>query len=144
MTVLPRLAPILVVLPLLATGAARAAPTAEHAAACVAALQADAEQMARQFRDGHPEIEPALAHRVEQAFAFIGVAYKQGLAQPDADRLLKAAEKAQSELTRAELAARQAACASEGSELLKQASGLERALVTRAAQRRIDKLKRAG
>lgn len=123
---------------------ARTAPTAEHAAECVAALQVEAERLAKLFRDGNADVERELVHRVEQGFAFIGAAYKLGLPEGEADRLLKAAQKAQTGLPASELAARQATCASEGTELLKKANVLERAFVSGAAQRRVDKLKRAG
>ena len=121
--------------------AARGEPTPEHAASCVAALESEAEGMARQFREGHVEIEPELVHRVQQGFAFIGSAYKQGLRDEQANHLLKEAEKAQESLPKAELAARQAACRAEGAQLLAKANFLERAFVNRAAQRRVDKLK---
>lgn len=123
---------------------ARAEPTPEHAAACVAALESEAEAMARQLREGKVEIEPELVRRVQQGFAFIGSAYKQGLRDEEATRMLKAAEKAQQDLPGSELAARQAACRAEGAVLLANANFLERAFVNRAAQRRVDKLKRAG
>src|SRR5881397_3585261 len=127
-----------------ASGPASAAPTPAHAAACVAALQVDAERLAQQLREGNAEVEPELVTRLQQGFAFIGTAYKQGVEQAEADRLLKAAQSAQASLPPAELAARQAACSREGAELLKNANMFERAFVNRAAQRRIDKLKRAG
>ena len=119
-----------------------AEPTPEHAAACVAALESEAEGMAQQYRDGKLEVEGELVHRVQQGFAFIGAAYKQGLRGEEADRMLKAAEKAQEGLPAAELAARQAKCRGEGAALLANANFLERAFVIKAAQRRVDKLKR--
>jgi hypothetical protein len=126
----------------LAAPPARADPTPEHAAACVAALETEAEAMAAQFRQGKVEIEAELVLRVQQGFAFIGSAYKQGLRDEEATRMLKAAEKAQLDLPSSELAARQAACRAEGAMLLAKANFLERAFVNRAAQRRVDKLKR--
>lgn len=122
---------------------ALADPTPEHAALCVAALQSEAEGLAQQFRDGKVEIEPQLVRRVEQGFAFIGSAYKRGVRNEEANRLLKAAQEAQQGLPAPELAARQAACRIEGAELLAKANALERAFVSQAAQRRVDKLKRA-
>lgn len=131
-------------LALAASARAQAAePTPEHAAACVAALESEAEVLAEQFRHGKVEIEPELLRRVQQGFAFIGSAYKQGLRDEEANRMLKAAEKAQESLPAAELAARQAACRAEGAELLNRANVLERTFVNHAAQRRVDKLKRA-
>lgn len=119
-----------------------AGPTAEHSAACVAALEREAEELAERFRQGHPELEPALVELVQQGFAFIGTAWKQGLRDAEANRLLKAAEEAQKSLSPQELAERQAACRAEGAMLLARANIIERAFVQHAAQRRVDKLKR--
>jgi hypothetical protein len=124
------------------TFAAAADPTPQHAAACVAALENEATSMAEQVRNGQAEVEPELVRRVQQGFAFIGSAYKQGLRGEEADRMLKEAERAQQSLPPAELAARQAACRTEGAQLLAHANLIERAFVERAAQRRVDKLKR--
>jgi hypothetical protein len=138
-------APHLLAAALLIAGAAQARgaePTPQHAAICVAALENEAEGMAEQFRHGKVEIEPELVQRVQQGFAFIGSAYKQGLRDEEANKMLKEAEKAQESLPPAELAARQAACRAEGAELLARANFLERGFVNRAAQRRVDKLKR--
>jgi hypothetical protein len=123
---------------------AGAEPTSQHAAACVAALQPVAEVLAHEYRSGKVEVESELLTRVQQGFAFIGVAYKQGLRKEEADQLLKEAEKAQEQLSAEELAARQSACSSEGAQLLANANPLERAFVVGAARRRVDKLKRAG
>ncbi|MDQ6680717.1 MAG: hypothetical protein M3Y67_07105, partial [Pseudomonadota bacterium] len=105
-------------------------------------LENDAEGLAQQYREGKVEVEPELVRRVQQGFAFIGSAYKQGLRGAEADQLLKAAEKAQLSLPPAELGARQAACRAEGADLLANANLFERAFVNQAAQRRVDKLKR--
>lgn len=118
-------------------------PTPEHSAACVAALESEAEGMAEQLRQGKVEIEPELMRRVQQGFAFIGSVYKQGLRDEEANKMLKEAEKAQESLPPAELAARQAACRAEGAKLLANANFLERAFVNRKAQQRVEKLKRA-
>jgi len=99
--------------------------------------------MAQQVRQGKAEVEPELVHRVQQGFAFIGAAYKQGVRDEEATRMLKAAEKAQESLPPAELSARQAACKSEGTRLLDSANVLERAFVEHAARRRVEKLKRS-
>ena len=48
-----------------------AGPTPQHSAECVAALEADAEAMAAQYRSGRTEVEPELVRRVQQGFAFI-------------------------------------------------------------------------
>ena len=116
-------------------------PTPQHSAECVAALGVDAEAMADQYRSGHTEVEAELVRRVQQGFAFIGTAYLQGVRDTEADRLLKAAEAAQKEIPAAELSARQVACRKEGARLLEKANAIERALVMKAAQRRVDRLK---
>jgi hypothetical protein len=121
---------------------ARAGPTPQHTAECVAALEVQAAAMADEYRSGKTEIEPELVRRVQEGFAFIGTAYLQGLREDEANRLLKAAQKAQESLPPAELAARQAACRTEGARLLEKANVLERAFVMKAAQRRVDKLKK--
>ena len=123
-------------------GALAAGPTAEHSAMCVAALESEAAEMAERYRQGQVELEPALVELVQQGFAFIGTAWKQGLRDVEANRLLKAAEEAQKSLSPQELAERQKACRAEGAMLLARANILERAFVEHAAQRRVDKLKR--
>jgi len=116
-------------------------PTPEHSADCVAALEVEAIEMADQLRAGKSEIEPELVRRVQQGFAFIGVAYKQGLRKEEADKLLKQAEANTQTLPHAELVARQTACQAEGARLLANANVFERAFVAHAAQRRVDRLK---
>ena len=121
---------------------ARAAgPSPQHSAECVAALRVDAEAIADQYRRGRTEVEPELVRRVQQGFAFIGTAYLQGVRDAEADRLLKAAEAAQKEIPTAELTALQLACRSEGARLLEKANAVERALVVKAAKRRVDRMK---
>jgi|KBSMisStaDraftv2_1062788.scaffolds.fasta_scaffold88312_2 hypothetical protein len=119
-----------------------AGPTPQHSAECVAALEADAEAMAAQYRSGRTEVEPELVRRVQQGFAFIGTAYLQGVRDAEADRLLKAAQAAQKEMPSADLVTRQAACRTEGTRLLEKANAIEREFVTEAARRRVDRMKR--
>ena len=130
-------------LSVLAAGAeAQAAePTPQHSADCVAALEIQAKAMAEEMQHGKPELEPELVRRLQEGFAFIGTAYKQGLRKEEADRLLKSAEEAVKSLPPAELAERQQACRAEGAQLLAHANVLERAFVAHAAQRRVDKYK---
>lgn len=116
-------------------------PTYQHSAECVAALEVEAIEMADQLRAGKTDIEPELVRRVQQGFAFIGVAYKQGLRKEAADKLLKQAEAETQTLSHDELVARQTACQAEGARLLANANVFERAFVAHAAQRRVDRLK---
>jgi hypothetical protein len=131
-------------LTLLAAGAAAqpvADPTPQHSADCVAALEVEAKAMAEEMQHGKPEVEPELVRRLQEGFAFIGVAYKQGLRKEEADKLLKSSEEAVKALPPAELSARQHACRLEGARLLQSANFLERAFVAHAAQKRVDKYK---
>jgi hypothetical protein len=61
--------------------------------------------------------------------------------KPEADALLKAAEKAQSTLPPADLARTQDACQTQGQQLYAQANYFEKQFVARAARKRIDKLR---
>jgi len=131
---------ISLVLPALAAVAAD--PNPQQAAACVAALQARAEPMAQRLRNGDAAAEGQLLPVVTASFAFVGTVYKQGVRGPEADALLKAAEKAQSNIPPADLERTQNDCQSQGDHLLKQASYFERQFVARAARKRIDKLRR--
>ena len=116
-------------------------PTPQHSAECVAALEVEAIEMADQLRAGKTEVEPELVRRVQEGFAFIGVAYKQGLRKEEADKLLKQAEAYTQTLPHAELVARQTACQAEGARLLANANAFERAFVAYAAQKRVDRFK---
>jgi len=118
-------------------------PTPQHSADCVAALEVAAKAMAEEMQNGKPELEPELVRRLQEGFAFIGTAYKQGLRKEEADKLLKSSEEAVKSLPPAELEARQQSCRAEGAQLLQRANFFERAVVTHAAQRRVDKYKQS-
>lgn len=122
-------------------GCSFAGPNPQQAAACVAALQARAEPLATRLRAGDAAAEGQLLPIVTASFAFVGIAYKQGLRGPEADALLKAAEKAQSTLPPAELERTQNDCQAQGQQLYAQANYFERQFVARAARKRIDKLR---
>src|SRR5690242_5085297 len=128
---------------LLAPGAAAqpAEPTPQHSADCIAALEVAAVAMAEQMQHGQPELEPELERRLQEGFAFIGIAYKQGLRKEEADKLLKSSEEAVKAMPPADLTERQHACRLEGARLLQNANVLERAFVAHAAQKRVDKYK---
>jgi len=126
----------------LPAGAAIAAdPNPQQAAACVAALQARAEPIAQRLRSGDAAAEGQLLPVVTASFAFVGTVYKQGVRGPQADALLKAAEKAQSNIPPADLERAQNDCQAQGDHLLKQASYFERQFVARAARKRVDRLR---
>jgi hypothetical protein len=127
----------------LAAGAHAAEPTPQdrHAAKCVAALEASADDLVRQVKAGRDAARQPLLERLTVGAAFIGDTYLHGSANEDQARaLIDQAEAAQRSLSAAELAARQAACASEGARLLANANALQRAVVKRLARKRMDRL----
>lgn len=125
------------------TAPARAEPSARdrHAARCVAALDASTDDLVRQVKAGQDAARKPLLDRLTAGASFIGEAYLHGDAsESQARALVDQAEIEQRRLSPAELAARQAACASEGARLLAAANALERAVIKRVARRRMDRL----
>lgn len=118
------------------------AEAATHAAACVAALKAREAEMTARLKPGAP-VEPELLKVVQSGIAIIGTQYLSGLREAEARKLLEDAEREFSALPRASADARQAQCLQEGDGLYRRASGLERSLITSAAQRRIRRLRPA-
>ena len=116
-------------------------PTPEQSAYCVAALKVRAEPLAQRVRRGDPAAEEQLLPIVTDSFAFIGSSYKQGVDSAKANEMLAAAEKAQTQLPRAELAKIQDACQAQGRQLFSHANVFERAFVARAARNRIERLR---
>ena len=133
----------LVVLAIGAASGVRADPSPAQAASCVAALKVRAEPVAQRVRQGETAAESQLLPIVTASFAFIGSAYKQGIRNPQADDMMKAAEKSQATLPPAELGKLQDRCQAQGEQLLAQANYFERQFVTRAAHSRIDRLRRS-
>ena len=121
------------------TGALAAPASAPHAAACVAALKAQENQLAETLRAGEP-VEPQLLNVVRSGIAIIGTQYLAGLREAEARELLHAAEADFQALPPPLARDRQAQCLHEGETLYQQASALERSLITTAAQRRIRRL----
>jgi len=124
-------------------GAALAEPTPQQSAACVAALQSRAQPIAQRLRDGDVAAESQLLPVVTASFAFVGSVYKQGIRGAEADALLKAAEKAQASIAPDDLARTQDRCQAQGQQLFTNATFFERQFVSRAARKRIDRLRRA-
>lgn len=124
-------------------GPALAAPeTAPHAAACVAALKANESGLAATLKAGAP-VESELLKVVRSGIAIIGTQYLAGLRESEARPLLEAAERDFAALPRSVAEARQAQCMQEGQALYKDASAIEKNLITSAAQRRIKRLMKA-
>lgn len=110
-------------------------------AQCVAALDVQTEALARQVKAGQTDLRGLLRARLKAGAAFIGRAWLDG--ERDEARshaLLDRARAAQRALPAPELAQRQGRCAAEGERLLAEANGLQRAVVSRLADRRMKKL----
>jgi hypothetical protein len=133
----------LIAIALAVVAPSRAEPAAPHSAACVAALKTRAEPLAQRVRRGETAAEAQLLPVVRASFAFIGTVYKQGLDKAQADELMRRAESSQAKLPPAEATRLQDACQAEGQQLLAQANPFERGLVERAAESRIEKLRKA-
>lgn len=112
----------------------------QQASACVAVLKADVLVLRDRHWAGTPGLKPEMKRLTEQGFAFIGTAYKQGLREPLADRLLAEAEAAQKQKPPDALRALSQGCRTDGARLLKQANVVERLLVSNRAEARVDKL----
>lgn len=82
----------------------------------------------------------AILKDTEHGFVFIGVAYKKGLRNPEADQMLKAAEGRWSQLPPAQQASRLSRCTLQADHLMADVTSLERFLVRNRAQARVDKL----
>lgn len=112
----------------------------QQASACVAVLKADVLVLRDRSWAGTPGLKPEMKRLTEQGFAFIGTAYKQGLREPLADRLLAEAEAAHKQMSSDALRALSQSCRTDGARLLKQANVVERLLVGNRAEARVEKL----
>jgi hypothetical protein len=139
----------LVLLSLAALSPAQAQPAAEpapsprdlHAAECVAALEVNTQDLAKQVKSGSESSRQLLQDRLIAGTAFVGDTYLHGNAdEKQARALANQALEAQKRLSAAELTARQLACATEGAKLYDESNGLEKAVVKRLAKKRMDKL----
>jgi len=109
-----------------------------EAADCTAAFQA--RVIERKAQPGSEARNQAILHDTELGFVYIGVAYKRGLRNPEADEMLQAAEKRWAQLGKAERAKRLASCTSQAEQLMSDVSGLERFIVRNRARARVDRL----
>jgi hypothetical protein len=121
--------------------AAAPSPRDQHAAQCVAALEVNTEDLARQVKSGQEASRPMLMERLVSGTAFVGDTYLHGGSdEKQARELANRALEAQKSLPAHELTARQTACADEGAKLFASSNGLEQAIVKRLAKKRMDKL----
>jgi hypothetical protein len=125
----------------LAAGAAVPSQRELHSAECVAALEINTDDLARQVKAGRVDLRPLLRQRLDAGAAFIGAAYLAGdRDEARAQALLAAALKSQAALPKAEQAASQARCAQEGARLLAASNFISRAVVSRLAKQRMKRL----
>lgn len=109
-----------------------------EAADCTAAFEARVIERKAQARN--EARNQAILHDTELGFVYIGVAYRRGLRNPEADDMLKAAEKRWSQLSKPEQAKRLASCVTQAEQLMDDVSGLERFIVRNRAAARVDRL----
>ena len=124
-----------------AAQAAGPSPRDLRAAQCVAALDVNTQELARQVKSGGEAARSVLLARLVSGAAFIGDAYLHGDSnERQARDLSQQAREAQKALSARELAARQSACADEGARLHAASNGLQQAVVQRLARKRMDRL----
>ncbi len=119
-------------------------PQTQHAVECVAALDTETQALAARVKAGSADLRPVLLRRLQAGVALIGERYLHDDAhdEDEAKALAAQARERQKSLTPAQLASRQSACADEGSRLLSSANPLQRAVVRRLAQKRMERLLR--
>lgn len=123
-----------------ACATAFAAPeSAPHAAACVAALEAQETTLAQTVKAG-ASVGDELLKVVRSGIAIIGTQYLAGLREAEARQMLKAAQEDFETLPPSAASERQVGCLREGEAIFEHASSLERSLITTAAQHRIRRI----
>lgn len=105
---------------------------ADCSAAYKAGVTARLKQPKTEVRD------KAILEDTERSFVFIGVAYKQGLRKPEADRLLAQSEQRWARLPKAEQARRVDACTKRAEKLMDEVSFIERYAVQNRAKARVE------
>lgn len=109
-----------------------------EASDCTAALKARvAERLLQPRSDARNKL---ILSDTELGFTYIGVAYKKGLRNPQADQMLADSEKRWALLSKAAQQSRLATCTASAQKLMKDLSGVERYLIKNRAQARVDKL----
>lgn len=111
-------------------------PFFQEAADCTAAFKARVIESKAQPKS--EARDDAILRDTEMGFIYIGVAYKRGLRNPEADQMLKTAEKRWGQLSKTEQANRLASCTVKAQQLMDDVTGLERFLVRNRAKARVD------
>jgi hypothetical protein len=110
-------------------------------ARCVAALEADTDEVAIRVKAGRVELKPLLLERLRAGAAFVVDSYVKGERNEGrAKSILSAALEDQKTLARSELASRQSQCALAGARLLADSNFIFRAVVSTLAEKRMRKL----
>jgi hypothetical protein len=119
-----------------------AAETAlDDTANCIAVMQTNADDLARQIKAGDKAREPALRSELERAGALIGRTYLNGLHDSgEAKARLKAAQEAQAAWDEARKDSVYQTCLKKADAELASASGPERFFVARFAQARLKRM----
>lgn len=122
---------------------AQATPTGEaaffqEASDCTAALKARVVERTTQPKS--PARDQAILTDTELGFVYIGVAYKKGLRNPQADEMLKAAEKRWRLLSKPRQQSMLTSCTASAQKLMREVSSFERYIVKNRAKARVDKL----
>ena len=110
----------------------------QEASDCAAAFEARVVE--RQAQPKSDARNQAMLSDTELGFTYVGVAYKKGLRNPEADQMLKAAEKRWSTLSKTEQQARLSSCTTKAQQLLNDVSGFERFIIKNRAKSRVDRL----
>jgi hypothetical protein len=111
-----------------------------RASSCAAVLKRDVVGLSERFQRGEPSVRNEIQRLTEQTFTFIGIAYKRGLRNPQADQMLDEAERAQQKLPALALRQLSSDCQAEGARLLAASNAIERALVRNRAKARVEHL----
>lgn len=133
---------VIVMLSASATATPLAASESElHTVRCVAGLDVNTRELAELVKGGRDQLRPVLLGRLVSGAAFIGRAYLAGERDKVRIRmLLDTALDAQKALPESLLVARQTACNEEGAQLTSDANVIERAVVYRVAEKRMNQL----
>ncbi len=129
---------------LAASGAAHAADDADEAfyqraADCAAAMQFDQLALVAQALSGTPGLRPELLTLTKLGFAYVGTAYLKGLRDPRGGDMLKAATAEQKGWPAARHTALVAQCRVEAQKVYDDATSMEKWLVDKKANKRVDR-----
>lgn len=113
----------------------------DETAACVAVIQTRSDDLARQVRAGDKSQQAELHTELVRAAVLIGQAYLDGLHdERDARAMLQNAHDAQASWTEAQRNAAHEACVRKADAALAEASPIQRFIVERVAQARMNRL----